>query len=96
MNNDTLTVANLIAILSKMPQDLPVEMGMNMEYQCGVSADMVEVQKYDGRRYLCITDTPDSVFVDDTEYNEDGSIRAKYLADDGEIRYEDTNEIATV
>ena len=95
MNDDRLTVADLIAILSKMPQDLPVEMGMNMEYQCGVSADMVEVQEFDGRRYLCITDTPDNVIVDDTEYNADGSIRAKYLADDGEIRYEDTNEIAT-
>jgi len=94
MRNNTLTVAKLIAILSKMPQDLPVEMGMNMEYQCGVSADMVEVQEYGGRRYLCITDTPDCVIVDDTEYNADGSIRAKYLADDGEIRYEDTNEIA--
>jgi hypothetical protein len=95
MNDDTLTVAKLIAILSKMPQDLPVEMAMNMEYQSEVSADMVEVQEYDGRRYLCITDTPDNCFFDDTVYNEDGSIRAKYLADDGEIRYEDTNEIAT-
>jgi len=94
MNDNRLTVAKLIAILSKMPQDLPVEMSMNMEYQCGVSADMVEVQEFDGRQYLCITDTPDCAIVDDTEYNADGSIRAKYLADDGEIRYEDTNEIA--
>jgi hypothetical protein len=90
-----LTVAELIEILRKMPQGIEVEMAMNMEYQNGVTADMVEVQEYDGRRYLCITDTPDCDIVDDTEYNADGSIRAKYLADDGEIRYEDTNEIAT-
>jgi hypothetical protein len=55
----TLTVAELIAILSKMPQDLPVEMGMNMEYQCGVSADMVEVfETSEGSKFLYITDTP--------------------------------------
>jgi hypothetical protein len=55
----TLTVAELIAILSKMPQDLPVEMGMNMEYQCGVSADMVEVfETSEGHKFLYITDTP--------------------------------------
>lgn len=55
----TLTVAELIAILSKMPQDLPVEMGMNMEYQCGVSADMVEVfETSEGTKFLYITDTP--------------------------------------
>ena len=55
----TLTVAELIAVLSKMPQDLPVEMGMNMEYQCGVSADMVEVfETSEGRKFLYLTDTP--------------------------------------
>jgi hypothetical protein len=55
----TLTVAELIAILSRMPQDLPVEMGMNMEYQCGVSADMVEVfETSEGSKFLYITDTP--------------------------------------
>jgi len=55
----TLTVAELIAVLSKMPQDLPVEMGMNMEYQCGVSADMVEVfETSEGSKFLYITDTP--------------------------------------
>jgi hypothetical protein len=53
-----LTVAELIEILRKMPQGIEVEMAMNMEYQNGVTADMVEVQEYDGRRYLCITDTP--------------------------------------
>jgi len=89
-----LTVADLIAILSKVDPTLKVEMAMNMEYQSAVYSDMVEVQTFDDKTYLCITDTPDSVFVDDTEYNADGSIRAKYLADDGEIRYEDTNEIA--
>ena len=53
-----LTVAELIALLQNLPQDLPVEMGMNLEYQTAVTVDMLEVQEYDGRRYLCITDTP--------------------------------------
>lgn len=53
-----LTVAELIEILHKMPQDIEVEMAMRLEYQDGVTADMVEVQEYEGRRYLCITDTP--------------------------------------
>jgi len=90
-----LTVADLIAILSNVDPTLKVKMSMNMEYQSTVYTDMVEVQTYDDKTYLYITDTPDSVFVDDTEYNADGSIRTKYLADDGEIRYEDTNELAT-
>jgi hypothetical protein len=90
-----LTVADLIAILSKVDPTLRVEMGMNMEYQSAVYSDMVEVQTYDDKTYLCFTDTPDSVFVDDTVYNDDGSIRAKYLADDGEIRFVDTDEITT-
>jgi hypothetical protein len=59
MTDRTLTVAELIAVLSRMPQDLPVEMGMNMEYQCGVSADMVEVfETAEGDRICYITDTP--------------------------------------
>ena len=91
-----LTVADLIAILSSVDPTLTVKMSMNREYQSTVYTDMVEVQTYDDKTYLYITDTPDSAFVDDTEYNADGSIRAKYLADDGKIRYEDTNEIATV
>ena len=95
MNNDTLTVADLIAILSSVDPTLKVKMSMNMEYQSTVYSDMVEVQTFDDKTYLYITDTPDSVFVDDTEYNADGSIRAKYIDDDGEIRYEDTNELAT-
>jgi len=90
-----LTVADLIAILSKVDPTLRVEMAMNMEYQTAVYSDMVEVQTFDDKTYLCITDTPDSVFVDDTVYNDDGSIRAKYLADDGEIRFVDTDEITT-
>jgi len=90
-----LTVADLIAILSKVDPNLRVEMAMNMEYQSAVYSNMVEVQTFDDKTYLCITDTPDSVFVDDTVYNDDGSIRAKYLADDGEIRFVDTDEITT-
>jgi hypothetical protein len=59
MTERTLTVAQLIAVLSKMPQDLPVEMGMNMEYQCGVSEDMVEVfETSEGTKFVYITDTP--------------------------------------
>jgi hypothetical protein len=55
----TLTVAELIAILSNMPADLPVEMGMNMEYGCPVSADMVEIfTTSEGKRLCYITDTP--------------------------------------
>jgi hypothetical protein len=48
----------LIEILSRLPQDLPVEMGMNMEYQSPVEADMIEVAEFEGHRYVCITDTP--------------------------------------
>lgn len=55
----TLTVRELIQVLQGMPQDLEVEMGMNMEYQSGVSADMVEVfETLEGRRFVYITDTP--------------------------------------
>ena len=53
-----LTVSELIEILSKLPQDLEVEMAMNLEYQNGVTADMVEVQEFSGRKYVCFTDTP--------------------------------------
>jgi hypothetical protein len=54
----TITVAEMIEILSRLPQDLPVEMGMNLEYQCGVEAGMIELAEFEGRRYVCITDTP--------------------------------------
>ena len=53
-----MTVAELIAVLRELPQDLPVEMSMNMEYQCPVSADMVVVEDYRGERYVCINDCP--------------------------------------
>ena len=54
-----LTVAQLIEILSRMPQDLRVEMGMNMEYQSPVEADMVEVfETMEGDKFVYITDTP--------------------------------------
>ncbi len=55
-----MTVAELIAVLRELPQDLPVEMSMNIEYQCPVSADMVVVEDYrlTGERYVCINDCP--------------------------------------
>ena len=55
-----MNVAELIAVLRELPQDLPVEMSMNMEYQCPVSADMVVVEDYHltGERYVCINDCP--------------------------------------
>jgi len=49
-----MKVAELIAVLQKMDQDLDVEMAMNMEYQCPVKADMVQVVEHDGYRYVCI------------------------------------------
>ncbi len=58
MSKPTLTVRDLIQLLSTMPQDLEVEMGMNLEYQSPVDEDMIEVQTFDGRSYVCITDTP--------------------------------------
>ena len=58
MSKPTLTVRDLIQLLSTMPQDLEVEMGMNMEYQSAVDEDMIEVQTFNGRSYVCITDTP--------------------------------------
>jgi hypothetical protein len=53
-----ITVAQLIEILQGFPQDLPVEMAMNNEYQMEVSADMVVVEEYPltGNRYVCIND----------------------------------------
>ena len=46
MRNDTLTVADLIAILSKVDPTLPVKMSMNMEYESSVDSDMVGVADY--------------------------------------------------
>jgi hypothetical protein len=69
MNNKTLTVAELIQILQQFDQDLPVEMGMNLEYQTEVTEDMI-IEEYDGRHYLMITDCPH------------GGV--EYIIDDGE------------
>ena len=64
----TLTVAELIEVLKGYDPSLPVEIGMNQEYQCAVSRDMVEVyETYEGRKILQITDTPD--FDYDDEYD---------------------------
>ncbi len=52
-----MTVAEMIAKLQTLPQDLEVEMGMNQEYQEAVTADMVVIQEYNGRRYVIIDDT---------------------------------------
>ena len=56
MRNDTLTVAELIAILSKVDPTLPVKMAMNQEYECPVEADMVGVREYDEGPVLYIND----------------------------------------
>jgi len=41
-----MTVAELINILQTFPQDMPVRMSMNSEYECKVDADMV--YEFDG------------------------------------------------
>jgi hypothetical protein len=55
-----LTVAQLIAILQDLPQDMLVEMGMNQEYQRPVEADDLHVDQFDfhndGLPYLHIGD----------------------------------------
>lgn len=56
--NKNLTVAELIQILQRFDQDLPVEISLGMEYQEPVTEDMILVDEYDGRQYLHITDTP--------------------------------------
>lgn len=54
-----LTVAELIQVLQAMPQNMPVRMGMNLEYESIVTRDMVEVfETYEGDRFVYITDTP--------------------------------------
>ena len=53
-----MTVAELIKILSTLPQDLTVEMGMNEEYQDQVG--LVEVVQYDrDRPYVLISESRD-------------------------------------
>lgn len=44
--DDQLTVAELIAILQRMPQDMLVEIGMNQEYQQGLYAGDVRIESY--------------------------------------------------
>ena len=51
-----MTVAELIAKLQTMPQDLEVEMAMNQEYQEAVTEDMVVIEEYKCRRYVIIDD----------------------------------------
>ena len=55
-----MTVADLIAILSKVDPTLPVKMSMNMEYESYVDADMVGVRDYDNGPRLYISDTLDA------------------------------------
>ena len=54
---DTLRVADLIRILSKVDPALPVYMSMNMEYGMEVSASDVGVETYSGVDWLVISDT---------------------------------------
>jgi len=53
----TLTVAELIRILSQVDPDMPVSMAMNMEYECEVDAGMVGVRDYGSGPVLYISDT---------------------------------------
>jgi hypothetical protein len=43
----TLTVAELIAILSKLDGNMQVEIGMNQEYQRGIDAEDIRVDSFD-------------------------------------------------
>ena len=52
-----MTVAEMIAKLRTLPQDLPVEMAMHQEYQVAVTPNMVVIQEFAGQRYVCIDDT---------------------------------------
>ena len=74
MRNDTLTVADLIAILSKVDPTLPVKMSMNQEYECPVEADMVGVREYDEGPVLYINDCLNAYVIDDTTYDENGRV----------------------
>ena len=58
--NNALTVAELIEVLARMPQDMPVMMSMNQEYDSDVEAYMVNVETdLQGNSYVCINDCPD-------------------------------------
>jgi len=59
-----LTVAELIEILKEMPQNLKVQMSMNLEYQCDVEAGMVNIEEYNGKQYVCINDASDYILQD--------------------------------
>ena len=64
--NHPVTVSELIAILQTMPQDMEVQMSMNMEYQSRVRSDMVELfTREDGSQYVLITDCPGSLWDED-------------------------------
>ena len=70
MMNHPVTVAELVAILQTMPQDMEVQMSMNMEYQSRVRSDMVEVfTRDDGSQYVLITDCPGSLWDEDDAYD---------------------------
>ena len=43
----SLTVTELIAILSKLDGNMQVEIGMNQEYQRGIDADDIRVDSFD-------------------------------------------------
>jgi hypothetical protein len=54
-----LTVRELIQVLQGLPQDLPVEIGMNQEYQSQLTAEDLNVESYfetDRGNYLHIGD----------------------------------------
>ena len=53
-----MTVSDLIDLLSRLDPDLPVEMSMNMEYQCKVKPYMIVVETDGVDKYLCITNCP--------------------------------------
>ena len=46
----TLTVAELIAILSKLDGTMAVEIGMNQEYQRSIEAEDIRVDSFDFHR----------------------------------------------
>jgi len=66
MTNDTLTVAELIEILSRVDPTLPVKISMNMEYECAVDASMVGVREYSQGPVLYINDCLSAEVIDDT------------------------------
>ena len=57
---NTLTVAELIAILIRLDGSMKVEIGMNQEYQRGVNAEDIRVDSFDfhndGKPFVFIGD----------------------------------------